>query len=117
MIEFLSSVVPGGKLAQESKEAIDYWKEYKDERIRIERVSFSPQYATTSEAKRVRHGVEGTVEKVMTLPPGFVLKDTKEVRDAEIEDMGEPTPTLPQDEHDRLFVAFQSVERIVFVDE
>jgi hypothetical protein len=60
------------RLTEELKEAIDYWKEYKGETVRIEKTRVKLHNRGPQETIKITHWVEGTVSKVMTLPPGFL---------------------------------------------
>ncbi|WP_157526055.1 hypothetical protein [Halorientalis sp. IM1011] len=121
----LARIAPTGEIANEAKNAIDYWREYKGKRIRIERVKVTDIGSGNIQQKRKNiHGIEGTVEKVMSLPPGFVLKDAIEFTDAEVLDALIERTEISQEDieqaeggHDRIFVSFSSVERITFVEE
>ncbi|WP_436931504.1 hypothetical protein [Halosimplex halobium] len=115
MTDLLS--LPVTELAQETKKAIEYWKDYKNQEIRIEQVSAT---VSGSDEKRLRYGLQGTVVDVLSMPPGFVLEDAIEYYNPETLETGEhgiPEGGAYQpDTHDEIFIAFDSVERIVFVD-
>ncbi|MFW6083132.1 MAG: hypothetical protein ACOC7O_00640 [Thermoplasmatota archaeon] len=56
---------------------IDYWNEYKNERIVIIDREVSYDFET-NEIKIFNHLIEGEVNKVLLIPPGFKLKDVEE---------------------------------------
>lgn len=107
-------------LADEAKDAIDYWKEYREERIRVERVAVASEVGSVQSPDKDIYGIQGTVEKVMSLPPGFVLKDAVEFDSVHLVKYNTHEEYKNQcgdhKHHDRIFIAFSTVERISFVD-
>jgi len=61
--------------------------------------------------------VVGTVAKVMTLPPGFLLEDAEYFVNTEEQGV-EPVPRggSYSEEKGEIFIAFDSIENMVFVD-
>ena len=116
-ISSLSNLSQG--LTDEIKDAIDYWREYKGQEIRVERVSYNKKIDSNQVGEKEVFGVQGTVEKVMSLPPGFVLKDATEFNSVHfVEYQVQNRDELPDSEkHDRIFISFDTVERITFVDD
>lgn len=110
-----------GGFTEEVKKAIDYWKSYKGQTIRIERVQIDAMETPEKPDKKTKYGVEGTVSEVMALPPGFVLTDAAEFTNPEnlnIQPNMRPAKGGSYTEdHTKIFISFESIERIIFVDE
>lgn len=113
--------IPVGDFKKEVKKAIDYWKSYKGNTIRIEWIQIDAMEASEKPDKKTKYGVEGIVDDVMTLPPGFVLTDATEFtnpENLEIPQNGRvPEGGSYTEDHDKIFISFDSIERIIFVDE
>lgn len=111
----ISTILDVDSLTHEIKEGIDYWKDYKGETIRIEDVNVTLGDGTASSAVHTTNAIRGEVEKVMTLPPGFVLRDvTVYTNSTEISGDGVPDQAVMDDEHERMFVSFDIMNRVVF---
>lgn len=105
-------------LAQESKKAIDYWRRYKDEQIRIEYTQLQVPEASPQDIIKTTHGITGVVSKVMALPPGFLLQDAEYFVNPENQSI-EPVPQggAYTEHKGEMFVSFDSIENIVFEDD
>jgi hypothetical protein len=113
----VKSMVSAGKMAEKTEEFIDYWRRYKNERIRIETVSHGNSRQGITE---VRYTIEGKVGTVLSLPPGFLLKDGEDYIDEEplksSVKAGDNVDNSSIYSFEEKFVAFSSVEQIHFLD-
>jgi len=115
-MDFPGSALPG--LAKESKKAIEYWRKYKGRTVRIEETELEVSEAAPQDSPRTVHGVEGTVSEVMALPPGFLLEDAEYFFNPErLSPERVPEGGLYTYEKGEMFVSFDSIERMVFVED
>lgn len=113
MLSGLSSLF---SLAKDVKRSYDYWNNYKNENIVIQSVEFSEMDG------RIKYGITGTVEQVQSVPPGFILRDADEFYNTETFETGQyGTPvegrSLTGEHHDKIFISFDSIDRISFIRE
>ncbi|WP_148414169.1 hypothetical protein [Haloferax sp. KTX1] len=110
---FPSGLAP--ELTDGVMKSIDYWKEYRGQVVRIEQTEFEVRDGDPQKTTRITHGVEGTVAKVMTLPPGFLLEDAVYFSNPEKQSLENvPTGASYRDDAGEMFVSFDSIERMVF---
>ncbi|WP_430639481.1 hypothetical protein [Haloferax volcanii] len=106
-------------LAGGISEQIEYWRKYRGRRIRIENVNHEhhPSLASTNE---VRYVIEGEISKVMSFPPGFLLKEVSErVVEREVSGMmgsADETDNLIRESRER-FVSFRAIQQLEFVEQ
>lgn len=99
-----------GDLTDELKNAIDYWRRYSGERIRIERTTI----LNDGYQREIKIGVEGEVTDVIDLPPGFLLTDAVEFQERRT--LTSDSVSRDETPQDQIFVSFDEAERIVFLD-
>lgn len=110
------SLIPS--LAKESKKAIDYWREYRGQTVRVEYTELEYPEGDPQNGLKTTHGVIGEVSKVMALPPGFLLEDAEYFVNPERQNIESvPEGGSYRDEKGELFVSFDSIERMSFEDE
>lgn len=78
MFEFLSGVTALGKLYDRFSQQIEFWKGYSGQRIRIRQHTLDREDERGTGFKQTNFVVEGTVDDVMSFPPGFLLTDVVE---------------------------------------
>ncbi|WP_435074942.1 hypothetical protein [Halorubrum sp. HHNYT27] len=103
-------------LAKDVKKSYDYWKNYSGEEIIIQSVEFFEMEG------RIKHGITGTVDEVQSVPPGFILKDADEFYNTETFETGQygipiDGRSLTGEHHERIFISFDSIDRISFAGE
>jgi hypothetical protein len=115
MVDFPSHLAQG--LTEEVKEAIDYWKEYKGELVRIEHTQIEVRDVSPPKTVKTTYGVEGTIIKVMTLPAGFLLEDARYFVNPEMQSLDlVPEGGSYSEKKGEMFIAFDSIDEMVFVD-
>ena len=113
MVDISGELAKG--LTEEVKEAIDYWSEYRGELVRIEHTQLEVDEKNPHGAMKTTYGVEGTVKKVMTLPPGFLLEDAMYFVNPESLSLEQvPKGGSYSEEKGEMFVSFDSIEKMVF---
>ncbi len=112
----MGALSPLLSLVKDVKKSYEYWKTYRGEDIVIQSVEFSEMEG------RIKYGITGTVDEVQSMPPGFILKDADEFYNTETFETGQyGTPieghSLTGEHHDKIFVSFDSINRISFVQD
>lgn len=108
-------------LIEKGSEYLEYWREHKGEEIVIRQHALDPQ----DQYEQSSYLIRGTVSDVLSLPPGFVLVDVREmVSVSKVSVMWGPDSTEPLDtvpghnaeevvrEVDEKFVAFSKIEEL-----
>ncbi|WP_152420908.1 hypothetical protein [Halorubrum coriense] len=104
-------------LTEGVKKAIDYWKEYRGESVRIEYTQIEVSSEDPTEATKVTYGIEGDIKKVMTLPPGFLLDEAVHFVNPESLSLEQvPKGGTYSDQRGEMFVSFDSIETMSFPD-
>lgn len=127
MLEWLSGLAALSTLSDRLAGQLEFWREYEGERIRI--VQYELERGEDG-FQQTRHGVEGTIEDVMSHPPGFMLVDVSEfVATSDFHQLHGLGSTRPQGvaegpqsslktrEIDRKFVSFRSIDELEFVED
>jgi hypothetical protein len=66
-------------LVDKASDYIEYWREHKGEEVVIREHSIRPGLEKRGKIQQTSYITKGTVSKVLSLPPGFVLEDVEEV--------------------------------------
>lgn len=117
----LNELQAANDLYGEITDSLEAWREYKGERIQIRESTVDhvkDEHLDVTNVERVDTVIEGTVEKVMATPRGFVLTDVKKYVDQNPRMKG-PNWELPDEAKEiteRKFVSFNSIEEIDFID-
>jgi len=112
-------------LVENASDYIEYWREHKGEEVVIREHRINAGERGRGEIKQTSYVTRGTVSRVLSLPPGFVLEDVEEVvvvsdfsmlfgaGSTEIQDIS-PSAEGEQvvREVDEKFVAFSAIEEL-----
>jgi len=94
-------------LADEIGKTVEYMQKYRDKRIRIEYTEIAADADEPKNPVTVTHGIEGTVVKVMSLPPGFILDDAVEFVNSEKQTLDDVPPgSVHNKQKGEMFIAF-----------
>lgn len=78
MVDPSSFVGPLAGAAGSASEYIEFWREYKGEEILIREHSITAGAGKRGKIQQNTHVIRGTVKKVTSFPPGFLLSDVEE---------------------------------------
>ena len=123
----ISGIVNLLRLSGRSWQQFQYWREYKGEEIQIRNYSAKRKEGGENSRQAIQqtsYVVEGEIKKVMSVPPGFLLKDVTEytyLSDYGIfSELGEMEFRVHEDQYrrqnirevDEKFVSFDSIEQL-----
>lgn len=75
----MEGALPVGTALENISEYLEYWRNYKDERISIREKNVVRDNSKNSPSiRQTVHVIEGEVDDVLGTPPGFMLTDVKE---------------------------------------